>query len=108
MDKISINSFHESAAILRIFYNLSPNDKKQQFLCLIWTILSAVGRNKIFVERTTQMKKISKEYSILFNAITDVEKELARIRAKLIRIQQDAEETYIKGGDKRVRRNKTA
>lgn len=55
------------------------------------------------------MRKISKEYSILFNAITDVEKELARIRAKLIKIQQDAEETYIKGGDKRqVRRNKTA
>ncbi|MEA4813542.1 MAG: hypothetical protein VB112_01360 [Oscillospiraceae bacterium] len=55
------------------------------------------------------MKRISKEYSILFNAITDVENELAKIRAKLIRIQQDAEEAYIKSGDKRrVGRNETA
>ena len=55
------------------------------------------------------MKIISKEYSILFNAITDVERELARVRAKLIRIQQEAEEAYIKGGDKRqVSRNETA
>ena len=42
------------------------------------------------------MKRISKEYSILFNAITDTESELARIRARLIRTQQDAEEAYIK------------
>ena len=41
------------------------------------------------------MRKISREYSILFNAITDIENDLARIRARLIKTQQDVEEAYI-------------
>lgn len=53
-------------------------------------------KRELLDERTTQMKRISKEYSMLFNAITDTESELARIRARLIRTQQDAEEAYIK------------
>lgn len=41
------------------------------------------------------MENISKEYLILFNAITDAEHELERMRKKLIRVQQQAEELFI-------------
>lgn len=41
------------------------------------------------------MDNISKEYLILFNAITDAEHELERMRKKLIRVQQQAEELFI-------------
>lgn len=41
------------------------------------------------------MENISKEYLILFNAITDAEHGLERMRKKLIRVQQQAEELFI-------------
>lgn len=41
------------------------------------------------------MQDISREYIILFNAITEAEKDLHRLREKLMLAQQLAEETYI-------------
>ena len=41
------------------------------------------------------MQDISQEYIILFNAITDAEKDLRRLREKLMLAQQLAEEAYI-------------
>lgn len=43
--------------------------------------------------------EITKEYLILFNAITDTEKALESLRQKLIDVQQLAEETYINKTD---------
>ena len=43
------------------------------------------------------MHEIQKEYSILFNAITDTEAELLRLRSRLVEAQQMAEELYISG-----------
>jgi len=42
-----------------------------------------------------KMQEISREYVILFNAITQAENDLSRLREDLIRAQQLAEETYI-------------
>lgn len=41
------------------------------------------------------MQDISQEYIILFSAITEAEKDLRRLREKLVLAQQLAEETYI-------------
>ncbi len=41
------------------------------------------------------MQDISQEYIILFNAITEAEKDLRRLREKLVLAQQLAEEAYI-------------
>ena len=41
------------------------------------------------------MQKVSKEYLLLFNAITDAEESLCRLRAELMAAQQQAEELYI-------------
>lgn len=41
------------------------------------------------------MQNISQEYAILFNAMTEVEDELQRLRERLMLAQQLAEETYI-------------
>lgn len=41
------------------------------------------------------MQDISQEYIILFNAISEAEKDLHRLREKLITAQQLAEEIYI-------------
>ena len=41
------------------------------------------------------MQDISQEYTILFNAITEAEKDLHRLREKLMLAQQLAEESYI-------------
>lgn len=43
--------------------------------------------------------EITKEYLMLFNAITDTEKVLESLRLKLIAVQQAAEETYISRTD---------
>ena len=45
------------------------------------------------------MQKVSKEYLLLFNAITDAEESLRRLQAKLIDAQQKAEELFISDGD---------
>jgi len=38
---------------------------------------------------------LNKEYTLLFNAITDTIKQLEEMKARLIEIQQQAEEIYI-------------
>lgn len=38
---------------------------------------------------------MEKEYSLLFNAITDTIKKLDELKMQLIQIQQQAEEIYI-------------
>ena len=45
------------------------------------------------------MQKVSKEYLLLFNAITDAEESLRRLQAKLIDAQQKAEELFSSDGD---------
>ena len=44
------------------------------------------------------MKTISKEYLLLFNAITDAEAALEQLRERLMAIQCQAEELYIAEG----------
>lgn len=45
------------------------------------------------------MQNIQKEYSILFNVITDTETELMRLYVRLMEAQQMAEELYISAQD---------
>lgn len=45
------------------------------------------------------MKTISKEYLLLFNAITDAEEALRQLRERLIDIQRQAEELYLEETD---------
>ena len=46
-----------------------------------------------------QMQNLTKEYLLLFNAITDAETLLARLRADLIATQQQAEALFLEGGE---------
>jgi len=41
------------------------------------------------------MRNISQEYLLLFNAITDAEESLARIREDLMAAQQQAEDLFV-------------
>lgn len=41
------------------------------------------------------MKAIPKEYTVLFNAITDAEEALSQLRETLISVQQQAEELFL-------------
>lgn len=43
--------------------------------------------------------EITKEYLLLFNAITDTEKILVQLHDELIAVQQQAEELYIQRKD---------
>ena len=43
------------------------------------------------------MKTISKEYLLLFNALTDAEEALRKLREQLMEIQRQAEELYLEG-----------
>ena len=45
------------------------------------------------------MLNVTKEYLLLFNAITDAEETLQQLRSNLIAVQQEAEELYIKAAD---------
>ena len=45
------------------------------------------------------MQKVSQEYLLLFNAITDAEESLCRLRARLMDAQRKAEELYIAGSE---------
>ena len=45
------------------------------------------------------MQSLTKEYLLLFNAITDAETLLARLRADLIAAQQQAEALFLEGGE---------
>jgi len=53
------------------------------------------------------MKSISKEYVLLFNAITDAEETLRQLRETLMFVQRQAEELYLQDEEEeqqRVRR----
>ena len=45
------------------------------------------------------MKMISKEYLLLFNALTDAEEALRQLRERLMEIQRQAEELYLEETD---------
>lgn len=47
------------------------------------------------------MNTLPKEYLVLFNALTDTEEVLAQLRARLIAVQQQAEELFLRE-DERV------
>lgn len=53
----------------------------------------------LLLERQREMQNIQKEYSILFNVITDTETELMRLYVRLMEAQQMAEELYISAQD---------
>lgn len=46
-----------------------------------------------------KMKNITREYLLLFNAITEAEEALRCMREKLIAAQQQAEEVFISSRD---------
>lgn len=43
------------------------------------------------------MQTITREYLLLFNAITDAEEALYQLRVKLIEAQRQAEELFLEG-----------
>lgn len=43
------------------------------------------------------MQTITREYLLLFNAITDAEETLCQLRSKLMEAQQQAEELFLDG-----------
>ena len=45
------------------------------------------------------MKMISKEYLLLFNALTDAEEALRQLRERLMEIQRQAEELFLEETD---------
>lgn len=45
------------------------------------------------------MKTVTKEYALLFNTITDMEKALQALRQELILVQQQAEELFLEEGE---------
>ena len=45
------------------------------------------------------MLNVPKEYLLLFNAITDAEETLGRLRSSLIAAQQQAEELFVEEGE---------
>lgn len=52
------------------------------------------------------MKSISKEYVLLFNAVTDAEETLRQLRERLMFVQRQAEELFLEEdeGDQREMR----
>ena len=45
------------------------------------------------------MQNITKEYTLLFNALTDAEEALRQLSEQLISIQQQAEELFLEHSD---------
>jgi regulator of replication initiation timing len=45
------------------------------------------------------MQEISREYLLLFNAISDTEDMLLQLYSKLISVQRKAEELYMEGNE---------
>lgn len=54
------------------------------------------------------MKTLSKEYLLLFNAVTDAEDELRQLREKLVAVQQQAEELFLEETDPSAETEKPA
>lgn len=48
------------------------------------------------------MNPISKEYLLLFNAITDAEETLQALRERLITVQQRSEELFLRAEEDRT------
>ena len=49
--------------------------------------------------KETIMENLTREYLLLFNALTDVEQALRELRERVVSAQQAAEELYISGGE---------
>ena len=49
--------------------------------------------------KETIMENLTREYLLLFNALTDVEQVLRELRERVVSAQQAAEELYISGGE---------
>ena len=45
------------------------------------------------------MSALSKEYLLLFNAVTDTERSLAQLRETLLEVQRQAEELFLEQPD---------
>lgn len=45
------------------------------------------------------MTALSKEYLLLFNAVTDTERALSQLRESLLDVQRQAEELFLEEGD---------
>lgn len=45
--------------------------------------------------------EISKEYLLLFNALTDTEEALSRLRTNLLLVQQQAEELFLEAEEEK-------
>lgn len=45
------------------------------------------------------MQNITKEYTLLFNALTDAEEALRQLSEQLVSIQQQAEELFLERSD---------
>ncbi|NLW79303.1 MAG: hypothetical protein GXY32_07840 [Ruminococcaceae bacterium] len=41
------------------------------------------------------MDELEREYTLLFNGVTDTIKQLDRLRSSLVKLQQNAEELYL-------------
>lgn len=63
----------------------SKHQKPQDFVGWIFKIK----------ERMSKMKPITKEYLLLFNTITDLEKTLEHLRQELLAVQRQAEEIFL-------------
>ena len=79
-------------------------------MCTIHACANAHGKYRHnFLTRKVpkKMHEIQREYSILFNAITDTQSELMRLYARLVEAQQAAEELYISGQESAADNNVT-
>ena len=54
--------------------------------------------------KETIMENLTREYLLLFNALTDVEQLLQELRGRILAAQQAAEELYISGGEQMAER----
>ena len=56
-------------------------------------------RSRTGQERMVTMNGLTEEYLLLFNAITDAEQSLDRLREALVYAQRQAEELYLRRTD---------
>jgi hypothetical protein len=51
------------------------------------------------------MRELTKEYTLLFNGLTDLHKTVSAMEEKIRFLQQQAEELYISSGDESTSKN---
>ena len=89
------------------FQNPEQLDRFRQIfpaaMCMIGASFHILWR---FRKDEYHMQKIPKEYLLLFNAITDAEESLHKLRANLMEAQRRAEDLYIAGDDSEARLRK--